>query len=196
MLNSPQISPQTKSSLKLTYSKLDPVVLLKELEQLQDSLWKHAWRPSRPNAGTYSEPPGMMITIMPPTSEDSQPPARKTASGIYNSSVKKNAKVPQNETQRKYRKTRKPAKAYKPRSGRTRKDPFENVAGEIEMQFQQNKRITAKQLLIILQERRPGEFSDAQRRTLLRRLENLRKSDDEAAIPSPVRQNYPKHITS
>jgi len=64
------------------------------------------------------------------------------------------------------------------------------------MQFQRNPNITAKQLLTILTKKFPGDFSDAQRRTLMRRLNKLRKLEDGQAIPSPSRRTYPKHIKS
>ncbi len=196
MLNSPEISEQTKSALRLTYSGLDPVVLLKELEQLQDSLWKHAWRQAGTNDAQL-ESSDMMITIMPSPSDEPQLPAVKRSRRVYNSSVPtKTVKVEKKEPRRKYRKTRKPRKPSKPRTVRTRKDPFENVVAEIEAQFQRNQNITAKQLLTILQKKFPGDFSDAQRRTLMRRLKNLRNSKDEPVIPAPIRQTYPKHIKS
>ena len=197
MLNSPSVLEETKSVLRLTYSGLDPVALLKELEQLQDALWKHAWRQAGTNEGAQSESSDMLITIMPSPSDEPQLPAVKRSRRIYNPSVAtKSAKVEQKETRRKYRKTRKPRKPNKPRTVRTRKDPFENAVPEIEKQFQRNQNITTKQLLTILQKKFPGDFSDAQRRTLMRRLKNLRNSGDEPAIPSPVRRTYPKHIKS
>lgn len=197
MLNSPSVSKGTKSALKLTYSRLDPVDLLKELEQLQDALWRHAWRQAGSNEGAQSESPDLLITIMPSTSDEPQLlTVKRSRRGNNCPAVAAPAKVEQAETRRKYRKTRKPRKPYKPRTGRTRKDPFENVIEEIETQFQRNQDITAKQLLTILQRKCPGDFSDAQRRTLMRRLNKLRVTADGSAIPAPVRRTYPKHIKS
>src|SRR5262249_11292149 len=188
---------ETKSALRRTYSKLDPVALLKDLEQLQDALWKHAWRQTGGNEIAQSESPSLLITIMPAVSEESQlTPVRRSRKGNKSPAMPASAKVDETAGNRKYRKTRKPRKPGKLHTWRTRKDPFENAIEEIETQFHRNQDITAKQLLTLLQKKFPGEFSDKQRRTLMRRLEKLRNSGDGPVIPAPVRRSYPKHINS
>ncbi len=193
MLNAPSVSKETKSALRQIYSKLDPVALLKELEQLQDAFWKHAWRQTVCNDVAQSESSDLRISIMPLADDESElPTIRRSRRDVVAASVK----VKETETRRKYRQTRKPRKPGKQHTWRTRKDPFETVIEEIKTQFQRNKNITAKQLLTVLKKKSPEDFSDAQRRTLMRRLNKLRKSVDRPAIPSPTRRTYPKHIMS
>lgn len=197
MLDTPGVSKKTKSALRLTYSKLDPVTLLKELEQLQDAFWKHAWRQTVCNDVVQSESSHLRISILPEVEDESKLPSiRRSRKGDKSPAVAASVNVKDTETRRKYRQTRKPRKPGKQHNWRTRKDPFENVIEEIEMQFHRNRNITATQLLTILKKKFPGDFSDAQRRTLMRRLNNLRKSADGQAIPPPTRRTYPKHIKS
>lgn len=197
MLDAPSVSKKAKSALRLMYSKLDPVSLLNELEQLQDAFWKHAWRQNSCSDVAESESLDLPISIMPAVDDESQlPTIRRSRKEQKLSAVAASVKTKETETRRKYRQTRKPRNQGKPHNWRTRKDPFENVIEEIEMQFQRNQNITAKQLLTILMKKFPGDFSEAQRRTLMRRLNKLRQSLDGQAIPSPSRKTYPKHIQS
>ena len=194
LLSSPLVSDEVKSSLNRTYAKLDPVILLKELEDLQDELWKHAWRNSRATESALIQPLNMRITLLPAAGADE--PTAAQIKQTYNSTVKKQSvKVIEKVSTRKYRSTKKQRKKSG-RRGRTRKDPFENVAKEIVQHFEQNQRINAKQLLTCLQNDHPGEFADSLKRTLMRRLENLRNSIAGTAVPPPVRKSYPAHINS
>jgi hypothetical protein len=197
MLNAASVSNEAKSTLRLTYSKLDPVTLLKELEQAQDALWKHAWRQSASNDISQPDSPALSITIIPSAAEESsQLLTVRRSRNDKAPAVAVAAKVTEIEIGRKYRKTRKPRKPSKQHTWRTRKDPFENAIEEIETQFHRNPKITAKQLLSVLQKKFPGDFSEAQRRTLMRRLNKLRNLGDGATMPAPSRRTYPKHIKS
>jgi len=196
MLNSPSVLEETKSALKQTYSKLDPVALLKDLEQLQDAFWKHSWRQTASDEGAQSEASDLLITILPSTTEDSQLETVKSSRRNYKSpALAASAKITPTETRRKYRKTQKPRKSPKSSNWYIRPDPFANVNEEIKEKFLRNQNITAKQLLTALQRKYPGQFPDAQRRTLMRRLKKLRNLDG-AAMPAPSRRTYPKHIKS
>jgi hypothetical protein len=62
----------------------------------------------------------------------------------------------------------------KPRTWRTRKDPFEGVWSEVLMTLQQNPDITAKTLFECLLSDHPGKFADGQLRTLQRRVKEWR----------------------
>jgi hypothetical protein len=44
LLASTHISEETKTKLQIQYEQLDPVLLLKDLQNLQDNFWKHAWK--------------------------------------------------------------------------------------------------------------------------------------------------------
>jgi hypothetical protein len=44
LLASTHISDEAKARLKNQYEQLDPVLLLKELERLQDNFWQYAWK--------------------------------------------------------------------------------------------------------------------------------------------------------
>ena len=44
LLTSDHISCDAKVKLKTQYEELDPVLLLKDLQKLQDNFWKHAWK--------------------------------------------------------------------------------------------------------------------------------------------------------
>ena len=58
----------------------------------------------------------------------------------------------------------------KPRTWRTRKDPFEGVWSDVLRWLQQDPDATAKSLFEHLQSRYPGKFADGQLRTLQRRI--------------------------
>ncbi len=196
MLDASDVSKKTKSALRLMYSKLDPVALLQELEQLQDAFWRHAWRPNIGADVSQSESSDLRISIMPAMENELQLPTVKRTRSDRSPTVAATSQVKETEIPRKYRQTRKPRKSGRLHEWRTRKDPFENLAEEIERQFHQNQNITAKQLLTVLKKKSPGDYSDAQSRTLMRRLNKLRSSVDGQVIPSPSRQTYPKHIKS
>ncbi len=197
MLNAPHVSDKAKSALREIYSRLDPIELLKELETLQDALWKHAWR-QMPNPENILDSHELRISILPAVNEAIQVQPAKRSRKVQKEIliVRTATKVQPAEIPRKYRKTRKPRNPSKQHTWRTRKDPFEQAAEEIETQFHQNQNVTARQLLAELEKKFPGCFSEAQIRTLMRRLNNLRNLRDGHAIPPPVRQTYPKHIKS
>lgn len=182
MLTSQFVPEEAKDTLRRLYAQLNPVALLRELEQRQDALWKYSWKYTDSAAAALD----MRITIFPSAGAENS----ESCNGKI--SLRRPAFKATNQQQRTKRTYRKSGKPRKPRIGRTRKDPFENVNEEIRKQFQRNPNITAKQLLIILQKESPGNFSDAQRRTLMRRLQQLRSSGHET-IPAPTRTTYPKH---
>jgi hypothetical protein len=65
-------------------------------------------------------------------------------------------------------------RSAKPRTWRTRKDPFEGVWSEVLLWLQQDPDATAKALFTRLQSRYAGKFSDGQLRTLQRRIREWR----------------------
>ena len=66
-------------------------------------------------------------------------------------------------------------KTSRARYWRTRKDPFQDVWSDVLICLQTNPDITAKNILIGLQENYPGKFSDGQLRTLQRRVKEWRQ---------------------
>jgi transposase len=67
-----------------------------------------------------------------------------------------------------------PSEVRKPRTHRTRKDPFEAHAEEIRMMYQRAPELQAKTVLSYLMEKYPGAYRMSQGRSLRRRLQVLR----------------------
>lgn len=79
------------------------------------------------------------------------------------------------KTARKYRRQGKLASELKQEhTWRTRKDPFEDVWGNIKSMLEINPGLEAKTLFEDLQRKNPGEFADGQLRTLQRRIKHWR----------------------
>jgi len=75
------------------------------------------------------------------------------------------------KTARKYRDSQGlPSELAKPRTWRTREDPFEEVWPEVLARLEAEPKLRAFTLLEWLQEKYPGRFPDSQRRTLERRV--------------------------
>ena len=129
------------------YRKLDPVTLLKELEQRQDHFWTFA-NGQRELEGNDS-PREMDAVVRKYLVEIT---ASQEPNGI-----------------RRYRRTK------KPRTWRTRKDPFAEVWPEVRVQLEANPAQTSKALFVGLHQRYPGRFFDGQLRTLQRRVRDWRR---------------------
>jgi hypothetical protein len=151
-LGSSVISEDQKSRLRDSYEKLDPVLLLQELEHLQDEFWRCAY-------GKMSTPTG----IRPANEPEASAPHLLTAI--------ETPTAPQSAP-RLYRRTRKPSC---PRTWRTRVDPFAEVWGQMQLQLDMDPSRSAKELLLDLQRRHPGKFPDGQLRTLQRRVQQRRR---------------------
>jgi hypothetical protein len=137
---------------------LDPVQLLRQIQQLQDALWKHAVTQLPESVAANSK---AMQEALPTIrfSLDSAP-APETRMGF------------ESEGGRKYRRT----KGLKgPRLYRTRVDPFAEVWHEVEAELTTHPERTAKAAFEHLQERYPGVFPATQVRTLQRRVQEWRK---------------------
>jgi hypothetical protein len=75
------------------------------------------------------------------------------------------------KTARKYRHAeRLPSESFAPRTWRTREDPFQDVWPELRDRLELNPGLQAKTLFEDLQRRFPGQFPDAQLRTLQRKI--------------------------
>lgn len=82
------------------------------------------------------------------------------------------------KTARKYRELGKlPSELKKPRTWRTRKDPFEDVWPEVKSRLELNPGLQATTLFQYLQRKYPGTFQDGQLRTLQRRVKRWRATE-------------------
>lgn len=160
VLCSSAIGENQKSRLRDSYQRLDPVVIFKELERLQDRFWEHAHQKVSSSTSSLAEcdlirqnpdPPKLVVTPPAPGAETATE-ARKTI--------------------RTYRRTRKPSP---PRTWRTRPDPFADVWGQIQLQLEIDPSRSAKELFLDLQQRYPGKHPHGQLRTLQRRVQQRRR---------------------
>ena len=144
------------------FQALDPVRLLRQIETMQDALWKHAVLPlesSEKHLGTGT-----------------QPEVRFTAAACSSQVDEKSLgnpllTFPGERRKRKYHRTKPPRRLH---SWRTRPDPFAAVWAEICQWLESNPERTAKSLFADLQQQYPGQFTDGQLRTLQRRVQAWR----------------------
>lgn len=143
---------------------LDPVRLLRQIQALQDALWRHAVLP-----------PSAQVTA-PATSEvrfDAQ--ACSTAMEMDGEVATVTMAEP-GGTEPQRRRYRRTPRKLGPRTYRTRPDPFAGVWDEIRMEWETQPERTAKEAFHALQVRYPGQFPDIQLRTLQRRVQQWRAS--------------------
>lgn len=155
------LSPERLEKLKAVHQAIDPVRLLKQIETLQDALWRHA--------------------VLPPPAKpaDSADKQEVRFEGLFDHSEKTESSnlslddvlKPETRNKRKYRKTK---KSKGPRWWLTRPDPFANVRDDIQSWLEQNPERTGKSILQELQNRYPGQYKDGQIRTLQRRVQSWR----------------------
>lgn len=156
------LAAEQRERLEAIAQALDPVRLLRQLEVLQDALWRHAvFRTPAPTplaatveAGATShfaiEQCGLSADTAPDLASD-----RATAV----------------EQPRKYRRT---AKVQAPRWWRTRADPFAEDWEDIAAWLAAVPTRTAMSVFLELEQRSPGRYSDGQLRTLQRRVQEWR----------------------
>jgi len=137
---------------------LDPVQLLRQIEQLQNALWRHALIQMSGNMPDRIE-----------TARSDAPTIRFTLDG---STTKDTTTRGEAAEGRKYRRT---TGLKGPRRYRTRPDPFAAVWSEIEQELTVHPERTAKAAFENLQQRYPGTFPATQLRTLQRRVQEWRK---------------------
>lgn len=139
---------------------LDPVQLLRQIEQLQDALWRHARSGTIVRAPVAADPAESGISSVCVTFEAA------AAGGAVDTTRQFDTREG-----RKYRRTK---HRQGPRLYRTRDDPFATVWQEIEQELTARPDRTAKALFADLQHRYPGEFPATQLRTLQRRVKEWR----------------------
>jgi len=149
------LSRETHDRLQAIYAALDPVRLLRQLETLQDALWRHAVidAPTNSSGSAETKPMAVRFQISEPGAEHSVPSITPR--------------------ERKYRRTPKP---WVPRNWRTRPDPFETVWDTIGQWLVAQPELTARLILDRLQTEFPGEYLDSLLRTLQRRVKQWRAS--------------------
>jgi len=136
---------------------LDPVQLLRQIEQLQDALWRYTLTPLPVNVPEGIGPirsDTLTVRFTLEAATDRETTAQREREGG-----------------RKYRRT----KGRKgPRLYRTRPDPFADVWAEVEQELTAHPERTAKAACEHLQERYPGVFPATQLRTRQRRVQAWR----------------------
>lgn len=160
ILNSTAVGEDRKIQLRVSYERLDPVVILKELERLQDQFWEHAHQKQSPVTSIEVACKLIAQNPIPP-----KPVVTLVAPGVETSiAMRKEART--------YRRTRKPSP---PRTWRTRTDPFADVWAQIQLQLEIDPSRSAKELFLDLQQRYPGKHPHGQLRTLQRRVKEHRR---------------------
>ncbi|NJL71892.1 MAG: transposase family protein [Candidatus Competibacteraceae bacterium] len=157
VLASSSVPESTKKALRSQMLLLDPVLLFKQIEALQEIFWKHAWK-----RGSSLEPYCAINAEMEATITN---PQEQRGRQVHCSSPEP----------RRYRKTGKPRKKMEPRTWKTRPDVFESVAAEIKDALTKDPNRTASAILQELQVAHPGRFEANQRRTLQRRVATMRQ---------------------
>jgi len=159
------LDPTARQRLERIYRALDPVRLLRQLETLQDALWRHAVYRTHGTPVGYAHPRSELIDVtfkastcgldgdVSVVAEDASPADRRGAAPPT--------------AHRKYRRTQ---KSRGPRTYRTRKDPFESVWDEIRGWLEAEPERTVKSLFLQLQDKYPGQYADCQLRTLHRHV--------------------------
>ncbi len=155
ILLSEKISTRTKQSLRAEYETLDPVYLLKEIEKLQDELWKYSWNEN--GSAALSD-----LTV---TSED-----------VVATTSQKSAET--NKASRYYKQCKKIDLRKMPRTWRTRKDPLKEVWDEIRLRLELRPETNACEILDWLIIKHPEKYSKSHTRTLQRRIANWRKEQE------------------
>ena len=167
LLNSSYKSAEKMIKLIEQYKYLDPIKLLKELQEKQESFWKYAWVRSNIFSQQISD---NNITINLPADEvNVKKINNKVITGI-------NINKPLISLEH-YKTSKKYKKPLGPRTWRTRKDPFATVSQSLLIQLAMNPVINAKDLLKNLIKEFPEKFNMSHLRTLQRKIANWRNDN-------------------
>jgi len=141
--------------LKAIYRALDPVRLLRQLETLQEALWRHAMFRTRGSA-----PTGGLLAL--------RFDLGTCGAGTDEATAETIVRLRQDGTpKRKYRRTQ---KSKGPRTYRSRPDPFAAVWDEVCRWLTTQPERNGRSVFDELQHRYPGRFIDGQLRTLQRHI--------------------------
>jgi hypothetical protein len=151
------VDPEHAARYEGIFKALDPVRLLRQIEQLQDALWRTA-------AATAA-------------SEDADPPPEVPFDvGACSTPIPTPAVAMEvgSSGRRHYRTGPRVRKPLGPRTYRTRVDPFAAAWPEIESWLAEDPGRTGRAAFEELQRRHPGAYPDGQLRTLQRRVREWR----------------------
>lgn len=149
------LNEEKQNYLKNVFESLDPIRLLQQIRNIQDSLWKHC-------VPVLSE----SLKVEDPLMFDSNKCISTKPASLDSMAVDFMNKSMENE-KRKYRRTKKPRA---PHTWRTRENPFEKIWNEVCMWLEEQPELTAKSIFEDLQQQYPGKFKDGQLRTLQRHV--------------------------
>jgi hypothetical protein len=149
--------------LQAIFQALDPVRLLRQIETLQDALWKYAVLPTTETSEKHPE-------------TETQPEVRFTANACGSHLGEQflqnpSQTFPGDRKKRKYHRTKPLRRRH---DWRTRPDPFAAVWEKVCQWLASNPERTAKSLFSDLQQQYPGIFANGQLRTLQRRVQAWR----------------------
>jgi hypothetical protein len=161
LLASGVVAAEGAARMTTIFAALDPVLLLRQIETLQDALWRHAVFPT----AALAVAPGGLAAHFNPQACGLGPAADATrAEGFA-------ALTAAAGTKRAYRRS---AKVSGPRTYRTREDPFAAVWGEVCAWLTAAPERTARSIFDELQQRYPHRYPDVQLRTLQRHVQRWR----------------------
>ena len=155
LLQSEAVPEATKERLRAIATTLDPLRLLDEIRTVQHEL-----------AGIAA---GTLLRVDPHRDADLDQFLKSLATAWHGGEVR-----PTHQS-----------KPKAPRHWRTHKDAFEAVWPRVLAWLQEEPDRTGSELLLRLQEERPGEFPDAQLRTLQRRLKVWRRAAARKLVFTP-----------
>ncbi len=146
---------------------LDPIRLLKQIEVLQDALWQHV---------IVTKQLSPFNNVDKKTNESLK--FQVSACGLPEEPAVElnNEDLIMPPGIRKRRQYKKSKKSRVKHWWRTKKDPFENVWDEVCKWLEKKPERTATSMLLQLQKKYPGEYTDGQLRTLQRRVQMWRKN--------------------
>ncbi|NTV62918.1 MAG: transposase family protein [Oscillochloris sp.] len=155
------LDDQQQARLTTLFEQLDPVRLLRQIDQLQDALWQLAVFPTASLPTRTSTPAA--VTFQGAACGIGESDAR---GGSEANTVAAEGSAPARQ-KRKYRRT-KPDPV--PHTWRTRPDPFADVIAGVYQRLEANPELTGKQLFQELQAQHPGRYPEVQLRVLQRRI--------------------------
>ena len=148
-------------ALLLTLSPATADRLLRQIQTLQDALWRHAILPPSVMAAQPARPHAVRFDVQ--------------ACGIADTGAAPTGEVDERiGTEQRRRRYRRTPRTLGPRTYRTRPDPFAEVWDELRQELEAQPEHTAKAAFQTLQQRYPGQFPDVQLRTLQRRVKASR----------------------
>ncbi|MGO8948343.1 MAG: integrase catalytic domain-containing protein [Ktedonobacterales bacterium] len=166
LVTSKVLPKDVEEQLTRFFRALDPVLLLRQIETLQEALWQHAV------ASAPSPLTAQLSAQARPVRFDPQSCGLEHVAGSEQSSSPSSSAMvpidvaPQRHLKRVYRRI----KPRVPRTYRTRPDPFVTVWEEVCSWLETAPERTAISLFAQLQEQYPGQYAAGQLRTLQRRV--------------------------